>query len=112
MPDLRLTRVPVRIPATYYLKGIEAKGTSVDISSGGVGLEAKQIFVQGDIIRVVFMGHDGKMIDFWGIVMNVGQNAIGIRYEEISNDMREAIDDFVTALIRKHGLTAKEPFPA
>lgn len=110
MSDLRLTRVPVRIPASYYMKGIEAKGTIVDISSGGVGMEAKQFFMEGDVIRVVFVANEGKMVDFWGIVMNIGPNGIGIRYEEISNENREAIDDFVTGLIRKHGLPNREPY--
>ncbi len=41
--------------------------------------------------------------------MNVGPNSVGVRYEEISNETRELIDDFVTNLIRKHGLTPKEP---
>ena len=82
---LRLTRIQVNLRATYYLKGIEAEGQLVDISSGGVGLEVKQIFVEGDILRIKFQAGE-RLIDFWGIAQNVVGNFVGVKYEEISND--------------------------
>jgi len=108
--SLRLTRVNVNIPAVYTLKGSEADAAVVDISSGGVGLEVKQIFVVGDIVRVKFRLTDGRLIDFWGIVRNVSNNFVGIKYEEISNEAREALDDYVGRMLLQQGLAAREQY--
>lgn len=108
--NLRPTRVQVRAEATYYLKGSEAKGLIVDISEGGIGMEVKQIVVAGDLIRVKFNTDSGYTIDFWGIVRNVTGNFIGIKYEEISNESRKQIDNYVTDLLRSRGLSKREFF--
>ena len=108
--SLRLTRVNVNIPAVYTLKGSEADAAVVDISSGGVGLEVKQIFVVGDIVRVKFRLTDGRLIDFWGIVKNVSNNFIGIKYEEISNETCKALENYVNELRLKQGIAAREQY--
>lgn len=106
---LRPTRISVNIPVTYYLKGNEAEGTIVDISSGGVGLEVRQILVNGDIIRINMQLY-GKNVDFWGIVRNVNGNFVGVKFEEISNENRELLLRFIEELIHFHGAGPTEHF--
>ncbi|OHD54198.1 MAG: hypothetical protein A2Y33_12905 [Spirochaetes bacterium GWF1_51_8] len=106
---LRLTRITVSIPAIYSWKGSTAEGMIVDISSGGIGLDVKQIFVVGDIMRVQFRAGD-RLIDFWGIVRNVSGNTIGVRFEELSNENRELIEKLVDDLLRARGLSSHEGY--
>ena len=108
----RATRIPVNIKATYFLKNFEGEGRIVDISTGGIGMEVKQIFVVGDLIRIVFRIPDitNPEIEFWGIVRNVNGSLIGINFEEISNENREKIDKYVASLLLQSGKGGKETY--
>ncbi len=90
---VRATRIPVNIKATYYLKDSVGEGRIVDISTGGIGMEVRQLFVVGDLVRIVFRIPDisNGEIDFWGIVRNVTGNLIGINFEEMRRE-RELIN--------------------
>ncbi len=107
---VRPTRISVNIKASYMLKGFQGDGHIVDISTGGLGLEVKQIFVVGDLVRVIFRIPDAhnEEIDFWGIVRNVTGNVIGLRYEEISKENTEKIDKYVSNLILQSGREFRE----
>jgi hypothetical protein len=110
--SLRPTRVGVNIKSTYTLKGFSGEGNITDISTGGVGIEVKQIFVIGDLVRVSCRlpeMQDGD-IDFWGIVRNVSGNVVGLKYEEISKDTMDKIDKYVGILILKAGRNNRENF--
>ncbi|MGC8765939.1 MAG: PilZ domain-containing protein [Brevinematia bacterium] len=109
---VRATRIPVNIKARYYLKNFEGEGRIVDISTGGIGMEVRQIFVPGDLVRIVFRIPDSTNaeIDFWGIVRNVTGNLIGINFEEISNENRERIDRYVGNLLIQSGKSAREDY--
>ena len=109
---IRATRIPVNIKASYYLQDSEGEGRIVDISTGGVGMEVRQLFVAGDLVRIVFKIPDttNAEIDFWGIVRNVTGNLVGINFEEISNENRERIDRYVGNLILQSGKNARETF--
>lgn len=108
----RATRIPVNIKATYFLKGSQGEGSLVDISTGGVGMEVRQIFVIGDLLRVKFRLPDSKNeeIDFWGIVRSVSGNCIGLNYEEISHENTEKIDRYVSTLLLQNGRNSREAF--
>ncbi|MEJ5284265.1 MAG: PilZ domain-containing protein [Brevinematia bacterium] len=108
----RATRIPVNIKAVYYLKSSQGEGRIVDISTGGIGMEVRQIFVPGDLVRIVFRIPDqtNAEIDFWGIVRNVTGNLVGINFEEISNENREKIDKYVANLLLQSGRGAKESY--
>ncbi len=108
----RATRIPVSIKAVYYLKSSQGEGRIVDISTGGIGMEVRQIFVPGDLVRIVFRIPDqtNAEIDFWGIVRNVTGNLVGINFEEISNENREKIDKYVANLLLQSGRGAKESY--
>ena len=106
---LRLTRINVSIPAVYSWKGSTAEGIIVDISSGGMGIDVRQIFVIGDILRVQFRAGE-KLVEFWGIVRNVVGNNIGVKFEEISNENLEIIEKLVDDLLRARGLTSHEGY--
>ncbi len=106
---LRLTRISVNIPATYVLKGHEAEGKIVDISSGGIGMEVRQIFLVGDLIQIHFPTDVGQ-IDFWGIVRRISGNTIGIQFEEISKEQEENLENFVSSLLHERGLRNQEMY--
>ncbi len=108
----RATRIPVNIKAVYYLKNFEGEGRIVDISTGGIGMEVRQIFVPGDLVRIVFRLPDqsNNEIEFWGIVRNVSGSLIGINFEEISNENREKIDRYVANLLLQSGKSGREAY--
>jgi len=106
----RATRISVNIKASYVLKGSQGEGHIIDISTGGLGLEVKQIFVAGDLVRVIFKlpPNFKDEVDFWGIVRNVTGNIVGLKYEEISKENTEKIDRYVSTLILQSGKDSKE----
>lgn len=109
---IRPTRISVNIKTTYTLKGFQGEGHIVDISTGGIGLEVKQIFVLGDLVRLQFRfpNGPGEEVDFWGIVKNVNGSIIGLKYEEISKENVDKIDNYVASLLVQNGRDAKENF--
>lgn len=110
---LRLTRIDVQIPAVYTLKGMESEGTIINISSGGVAMEVKQIFVLGDILRIQFKFPGNKndsSVDFWGIVKNVSHGVIGLKFEELSHDMERKLEEYVNDMLRARGLAHQEKY--
>ncbi len=106
----RATRISVNIKASYILKGFQGEGHIVNISTGGIGIEVKQIFVIGDLVRVIFKipGPRNDEVDFWGIVMNITGNVVGLKYEEISKENTEKIDKYVSTLILESGKESRE----
>lgn len=94
------------------MKGNQGECNIIDISSGGVGISARQTFVPGDLIHVIFRIPSGKKeeIDFWGIVKNVKNNIIGLKYEEISHEDVERIDNYMAILLGQGGKRSNEYF--
>lgn len=110
--NVRATRIVVNIKATYSLRGCQGEGHIVDISTGGLGIEVKQIFVIGDLVRVTFRipnSHNDE-VDFWGIVRNVSGNVVGLMYEELSKENMDKIDGYVASLILQNGRSERENF--
>jgi hypothetical protein len=109
---LRPTRIQVNIKANYTLKGFQGEGHIVDVSTGGLGIEVKQIFVIGDLVRIVFRlpNAPNDEVDFWGVVRSVSGNVVGVRYEEISKENMERVDRYVATLILANGKAARENF--
>ncbi|URA09820.1 PilZ domain-containing protein [Thermospira aquatica] len=109
---LRPTRIKVSIRAVYNYKGCEGEGTIVDISTGGLAMEVKQIFVPGDLLRIRFRleGVSSTEIDTWGIVRSVNGTLLGIKFEEVSNENLEKIDKYVTSLLAQKGLPERESY--
>ncbi len=110
---LRLTRIDVKIPATYTLKGQQSEGLIINISSGGIAMEVRQIFLIGDILRLQFKLPGNKVqpeVDFWGIVKNVQHGQIGIQFEELSHEMGQLLEEYVNDMLRSRGLTQRESY--
>ncbi|NPV37861.1 MAG: PilZ domain-containing protein [Brevinematales bacterium] len=109
---LRPTRIQVNIRAIYSYKGCEGEGTIIDISTGGLAMEVKQIFVPGDLLRIRFRleGVSAQEIDIWGIVRSVNGTLLGIKFEEVSNENLERIDQYVTNLLAQRGLPEREQY--
>ena len=110
MNKLRLSRVPVNIKATYYLKKTKGECRITDISEGGVGIETNQLFVEGDLVRLIFDLDEDLHIDMWGIVRNVNGSKVGIEYEELPFEKRERLKRFITDLLIKLGKSKYEPY--
>lgn len=110
--QLRQTRISANIPASYFLKGFQGEGKILDISMGGIGMEVRQIFVPGDLMRIKFRlpGNDAPEVDFWGIVRSVSGNILGIKYEEIANSDIEAINHYMGSALLKLGKSTREEF--
>ncbi len=108
----RPTRVEINIPARYTYKDCEGTGTIVDISTGGIAMEVKQIFVPGDLLRVRFRIEEvsATEIDVWVIVCSVSGTTIGCKFDEISQENREKIDRFVTRLLQARGFAPMEEY--
>jgi hypothetical protein len=108
----RLTRIQVYIKGCYELKGNKGECNIVDISEGGIGIDVRQALVIGDLVHVIFKIPAGKEeeVDFWGIVRNVNNTNIGLKYEEITHDNIGRIDGFVSSLLTQSGKRAKENF--
>jgi c-di-GMP-binding flagellar brake protein YcgR len=109
---LRPTRISVDIKATYMLKGFQGEGRIIDISTGGIGMEIKQIFVLGDLVRIIsrLPTSQNEEIDVWGIVRSVSGNMIGLKFEEISKENIEKIDRYVASLLTQSGKAAREDY--
>jgi len=108
----RPTRIGVNIKAIYSYKGCDGEGTIVDISTGGLAMEVKQIFVPGDLLRIRFRleGVSAQEVDIWGIVRSVNGTLLGIKFEEVSNENLEKIDQYVTSLLSQKGLPERENY--
>ena len=107
--NLRLTRIPVSIKAEYQYKGNKGPCIILDFSEGGIGIETKQIFVEGDLIRVVADLPKGVHLDIWGVVRNIQGMKLGLEFEEISHAMREALHSYVYELLESTQKNKYEP---
>lgn len=109
---VRPTRIRVNIKCLYSYKGCEGEGTIVDISTGGLAMEVKQIFVPGDLLRIRFRLEEVSVIevDTWGIVRSVNGTLLGVKFEEVSNENLEKIDHYVTSLLSQKGLPERERY--
>ncbi len=108
----RPTRISVTIPTIYSYKGCEGRGNIVNISTGGLAMEVKQTFVEGDLLRIRFRLPEvsSEEIDVWGIVCSVNGPILGIKFDEVSNENRRRIDDYVTLLLGEKGLSPTEEY--
>lgn len=103
---LRASRVPVNIEAVYEFKRMKGRCTILDISETGMKVEVRQIFVPGDIIKIVFpIVYEGKpfTIEAWCIVRNSSGNEIGVEYDELSNENKRRLIAYVENLLLRHG---------
>lgn len=110
---LRATRVPVNIEAIYEFRGNKGKCTILDISETGMRIEVRQVFVPGDIIKVVFpIIYEGKTftIEAWCIVRNSSGNEIGVEYDELSHENRRKLITYVEQLLLRYGKSKYEPY--
>lgn len=108
--SLRMTRVTVNVPAEYSFKKNKGDCVIVDFSEGGIGIEANQIFVEGDLIRVQASLAKSSTLDCWCVVRNVQGRKIGLQFEEISNEMREHLQDYVISLLDTNKKSRYESF--
>jgi len=97
---IRDSRLPVNIPVVYFLNNKEGAGTIVNMSVSGIGMEVKQSFIEGDLIRIMFKITD-VVIEFWGIVKNVEGNRLGVKYEEISTNSMDEINNYICNMLIK-----------
>ena len=109
--NLRCTRIPVSIKAEYQYKKNKGPCTILDFSESGIGIETKQIFVEGDLLRVTadLSGKAGGHIDIWCVVRNVQGTKLGLEFEEISHAQRENLQSYVYSLLETNNKPKFEP---
>ena len=109
--NLRFTRIPVSINAEYQYKKNKGPCLILDFSEGGIGIETKQIFVEGDLIRVIadLPGKNGGHLDIWCVVRNVQGTKLGLEFEEISHAQREILHSYVYGLLETNDKPKFEP---
>ncbi len=95
----RMTRITVAIPAEYQYKNNKGECTVIDFSEGGIAIEANQILLEGDLIRVKASPVRNVNLDIWCVVRSVQGRKIGLQFEEISNEMRKQLQDYVYSLL-------------
>lgn len=77
----RFKRVPLRLPVTCTADGQTFEATSVDLSRGGMLVQASRLLSPGMALRVSFRLPDSKWtISAAGVVANVMKNEAGIRF--------------------------------
>jgi len=108
--QLRQTRITVSIAAEYQFKKNSGDCTIVDFSEGGLGIEANQIFVEGDLVRVKANPSKDLSLDIWCKVCNIMGRKIGLAFEEISNEQRERLQSYVYNLLESHQQGRYEAF--
>ena len=107
---LRFTRIPVSIRAEYQYKKNKGQCIILDFSEGGIGIETKQIFVEGDLIRVMADLPNNSHIDIWCVVRNIQGMILGLEFEEISHAQREALQSYIYALLENKDKNKYEKF--
>lgn len=106
----RNTRVDVKIDAFYSYRGNTAQGLVTNVSISGIGMEVRQIFVPGDLLKITLKLSATEEVVFWGVVKNVMGYNIGIQYEEISDSNLEKIKEFVAKKLVERGLAPREKY--
>jgi c-di-GMP-binding flagellar brake protein YcgR len=107
---IRQTRISVNIPADYQYRNNKGDCVIVDFSEGGIAIEAKQLFVEGDLINVRATLAKNFQLDIWCVVRNVTGRKIGLQFEEISNQQRNDLQNFVYNLLDSHNKTRVEKY--
>lgn len=100
--QLRLTRVPVNIPAEYEFKKNKGECVIVDFSEGGIAIEVNQIFIEGDLIHIRAQPTTKLELDIWCVVRNILGRKVGLEFEEISNRMRQDLENYVYNLLSEN----------
>ena len=95
----RMTRISVAIPAEYQYRNNKGECVIIDFSEGGITIEANQILLEGDLLRVKASPVRNMSLDIWCVVRSVQGRKIGLQFEEISNTMRKQLQDYVYSLL-------------
>ena len=106
----RLTRITVSISAEYQFKKNKGNCLITDISEGGIAIEANQIFVEGDLLRIICNPSKHLNIDIWCKVQNIQGRKIGLQFEEISNQMRADLEYYIFELLDLNKKNKHESF--
>jgi len=92
----RQTRIPVRIKAELSYNKVKDSCEIIDISKGGILVESNRIFAEGDLVHITANLSPTFNLNIWGIVRNVKvAREIGIEFDEISNEQRQQLNDYV-----------------
>ncbi len=92
----RFVRVPLQTDVICTVDSREFRGVTWNLSQGGIQVDAENL-KPGQHVRLSFrLPSSGTLIDATGIVVWVGDNRQGIRFEHVKN--LPAIRDFISEL--------------
>jgi CheY-like chemotaxis protein len=89
-------RISFQADVTYQSKGVTARGTSSNLSLGGILFEAPQLRI-GDAVRLSFrLPSTNVLVDALGKVVRVDErNRAGVRFIDVNEKAKHAIRELV-----------------
>lgn len=102
-PQPRMTRIATAVSAEYQYKHNRGECTITDFSKDGIAIEANQILLVGDLIRIKAKPDREVNLDIWCVVRSVQGRKISLEFEEISNEMRQKLQECFCNLLQTSG---------
>ena len=96
----RDTRIPVEYIAKYSIGNIGGAGLIIDISSNGIALRVKQVFVLGDEVHVKSIISNDLILELSGTVRSFEGNIVGIKIQTIDPSIHERFKRHIEGLLR------------
>jgi hypothetical protein len=96
----RDTRIPVEYRAEYSIGNIDGEGFITDISSNGIALRVKQVFVLGDEVHVKSIISNDLILELSGTVRSIEGNIVGIKIQTIDPSIHERFKQHIEGLLR------------
>ena len=96
----RDTRIPVEYIAKYSIGNISGAGLITDISSNGIALRVKQVFVLGDEVHVKSIISNDLILELSGTVRSIEGNIVGIKIQTVDPSIHERFKQHIEGLLR------------
>lgn len=107
----RMTRISSSIYGVYHYKGSKAPCVITDFSVNGLAITTNQLLVEGDLIRIkADLPHSSVKLDIWCVVRNVQGRKVGLEFEEISNEQKNNLIQYVYSILDTSQLPKTEKF--
>lgn len=92
----QFARISFRAEVTYEAKGVTARGTSSNLSLGGILFEAPKLRI-GDTVRLSFrLPSTSVLVDALGKVVRVDErNRAGVRFIDVTEAAKHAIQELI-----------------
>jgi len=107
----RMTRISSSIYGVYHYKNNKSQCVITDFSVNGIAITTNQLLVTGDLIRVkADLPHSSVKLDIWCVVRNVQGRKVGLEFEEISNEQKDNLIQYVYSILDTSNLPKTEKY--